>query len=284
MTDDASGKAVGPLAIGIDVGGSGIKAAVVDVECGCLNSERLRVPTPMPSTPEAVIASIGRLVKRLVKSQGLGETTPVGIGLPGVTLEGTLKFAGNIDQAWIEFPVVERLTKLLKRPIFIINDADAAGVAEMRFGVGKGRPGKVIFLTLGTGVGSGVFNDGVLLPNTEFGQMEINGKPAERRSAAAARARRGLSWKAWAMDLDEHLEHIQRLMWPNLIILGGGVSKSGDKYIPRLTVNCEVVAAELRNDAGIIGAAMWAAESPVVAAERAPTANQPARSTREAKT
>jgi len=284
MTDDASVKAVGPLAIGIDVGGSGIKAAVVDVECGCLNSERLRVPTPIPSTPEAVIASIGRLVRRLVKSHGLHDTVPVGIGLPGVTLEGTLKFAGNIDQAWIDFPVVERLTKVLKRPIYIINDADAAGVAEMRFGVGKGKRGKVIFLTLGTGVGSGVFNDGVLFPNTEFGQLEINGKPAERRSAAAARARRGLSWKAWALELDEHLEHIQRLMWPNLMILGGGVSKSGDKFIPRLTVNCDVVAAELRNDAGIIGAAMWAAESPVVAAERAPTATQPARSTREAKT
>ena len=156
------------------------------------------MPTPVPSTPEAVIASIGRLVKRLVKSQGLDETTPVGIGLPGVTLDGTLKFAGNIDQAWIDFPVVERLTKLLKRPIFIINDADAAGIAEMRFGVGKGRPGKVIFLTLGTGVGSGVFNDGVLVPNTEFGQMEIRGPPAERRSAAAARVKRGLSWKAWA--------------------------------------------------------------------------------------
>ena len=116
-----------------------------------------------------------------------------------MTLDGTLKFAGNIDQAWIDFPVVERLTKLLKRPIFIINDADAAGIAEMRFGVGKDRPGKVIFLTLGTGVGSGVFNDGVLFPNTEFGQLEISGKPAERRSAAAARTRRGLSWKAWAM-------------------------------------------------------------------------------------
>jgi polyphosphate glucokinase len=283
MTDDATGKAVGPLAIGIDVGGSGIKAAVVDVECGCLNSERLRVPTPVPSTPEAVIASIGRLVRRLVRSEGLIDAVPVGIGLPGVTLDGTLKFAGNIDQAWIDFPVVERLNKLLKRPIFIINDADAAGIAEMRFGVGKGRSGKVIFLTLGTGVGSGVFMDGVLVPNTEFGQMEINGKPAERRSAAAARARRGLSWKAWAMDLDEHLEHIQRLMWPNLMILGGGVSKSADKYIPRLLVNCEIVPASLRNDAGIIGAAIVAAESPVEPVADASAANPP-RSTREAKT
>jgi polyphosphate glucokinase len=283
MTDDASEKAVGPLAIGIDVGGSGIKAAVVDVDCGCLTSERLRVPTPVPSTPEAIIASIARLVRRLVKSQGLDETVPVGIGLPGVTLDGVLKFAGNIDQAWIDFPVVERLTKMLKRRIFIINDADAAGIAEMRFGVGKGRPGKVIFLTLGTGVGSGLFIDGILVPNTEFGQMEIRGRAAERRSAAVARVKRGLSWKAWASDLDEHLDRIQQLTWPNLMIIGGGVSKSADKYIPRLTVNCEVVPAELRNDAGIIGAAIVAAESPVESVDGASTATQPARSTREAK-
>ncbi len=282
MTDDVSGKAGGRLAVGIDVGGSGINAAVVDVDGGLLTSERLRVPTPVPSTPDAVIASIARLVRRLVKSDTLDESLPVGVGLPGVTIDGTLRFAGNIDQAWIDFPVVERLNKVLKRPIFIINDADAAGIAEMRFGVGKDKPGKVIFLTLGTGVGSGVFIDGVLVPNTEFGQMEIRGRAAERRSAAIARVKRGLSWKAWASDLDEHLDRIQQLMWPNLIILGGGVSKSADKYIPRLTVSCEVVPAALRNDAGIIGAAIVAAESPVEAADRS-TAARSARSTREAK-
>jgi polyphosphate glucokinase len=274
MTDDASEKAVGRLAIGIDVGGSGIKAAVVDVDTGRLISERLRVPTPVPSTPEAIIASISRLVKRLVKAGSLDDSIPVGVGLPGVTIDGTLKFAGNIDQAWIDFPVVERLTKALKRRVYIINDADAAGLAEMEFGIGKGRQGKVIFLTLGTGVGSGVFNDGVLFANTEFGQMEIRGRAAERRSAAIARVKRGLSWKAWATDLDEHLDRIQQLMWPNLIILGGGVSKSADRFIPRLTVKCEVVAAELRNDAGIIGAAVVAAESRVEDAEGVSTTNQ----------
>jgi polyphosphate glucokinase len=284
MTDDASATADGKRAIGIDVGGSGIKAAVVDVDSGHLTSERLRVPTPLPSTPEAVIASIARLVRRLVKSGGLDESIPVGVGLPGVTIDGALRFAGNIDQAWIDFPVVDRLGKVLKRPIFIINDADAAGIAEMRFGVGKGRSGTVIFLTLGTGVGSGVFTDGVLVPNTEFGQMEIRGRAAEKRSAAVARVRRGLSWKAWATDLDEHLDRIQQLMWPNLLILGGGVSKSPEKYIPRLTVKCEVVPAELRNDAGIIGAAIVAAESPVQATDDASTAKQAAQSTREAKT
>ena len=286
MTDEASEKAGGPgrLAIGIDVGGSGIKAAVVDIETGLLTSERLRVPTPVPSTPDAIIASIARLVRRLIKSDNLAEAVPVGVGLPGVTIDGALRFAGNLDQSWIDFPVVERLTKVLKRPIFIINDADAAGIAEMRFGVGKDRPGTVIFLTLGTGVGSGVFTNGILVPNTEFGQMEIRGRAAEKRSAAVARVRRGLSWKAWATDLDEHLDRIQQLTWPNLMILGGGVSKSPEKYIPRLTVKCEVVPAALRNDAGIIGAAIVAAENPVQAADAASAAKQPAQGTREAKT
>jgi polyphosphate glucokinase len=160
-----------------------------------------------------------------------------------------------------------RRRKATGRPVTIVNDADAAGIAEMRFGIGKGRPGVVIFLTLGTGVGSGVFLDGKLVPNTELGQMEIRGRPAERRSAAVARIRRGLSWKAWAQDLDEHLDRIDKLMWPNLMILGGGVSKQGDRFIPRLTVRAPVVAAQLRNDAGIIGAAIVAAEPPPGAVE-----------------
>jgi polyphosphate glucokinase len=262
MTDEGATMASGRIAIGIDVGGSGIKAAVVDVEGGQFRSERIRVATPSPSTPEAVIAAIGRISRRLARAAHLGPLTPVGVGLPGVTMDGTIKFAGNIDQAWIGFPVVERLRKATGRPVTIVNDADAAGIAEMRFGVGKDRGGVVIFLTLGTGVGSGVFIDGKLVPNTEFGQMEIRGRPAERRSAAAARIRRGLSWKAWAQDLDEVLDRIDKLMWPNLMILGGGVSKRADQFIPRLTVRPPVVAAQLRNDAGIIGAAIVAAEPP----------------------
>ncbi len=261
MTEDETGAAGGRIAIGVDVGGSGIKAAAVDVDGGRLHSVRLRVATPNPSTPEAVIASIGRLVRRLVKEGGFSSSTPVGVGLPGVTIEGRVKTAANIDASWMDFPVVERMTRTLGRPVSIVNDADAAGIAEMRFGVGKDQPGVVIFLTLGTGVGSGVFNDGKLVPNTEFGQMEIRGRTAERRSAAAARVRRGLSWKAWATDLDEHLRAIDALMWPNLMIVGGGVSKNTDRFLPRLTVRCPVVPAQLRNDAGIIGAAIVAAES-----------------------
>ena len=250
----------GTLAVGVDVGGSGIKAAVVDTTTGQLVSERLRVPTPTPSTPDRVSASIGRLVRRLAKADELAKDTPVGIGLPGVAIGGILMTAANIDPAWVGYPIAERLSFLLKRRVEIVNDADAAGIAELRFGVAAGRPGTVIFLTLGTGVGSGVFVDGKLVPNTEFGQMEIRGRPAERRSASVARTRRGLSWKAWAQDLDEHLQRIEDLMWPNLFILGGGVSKNGDKFIPRLTTRTPVVAAQLRNDAGIIGAAVVAIE------------------------
>ena len=248
-------------AIGVDVGGSGIKAAAVDTSTGSFASDRIRVPTPQPATPEAVTASITRIVKRLVASGSLGADVPLGIGLPGVVLGGVLKTTANIDASWVDFPIEERLGKSLKRPVTIANDADAAGIAEMRFGVGAGKRGVVVLLTLGTGVGSAVFVDGTLVPNTEFGQMEIRGRPAERRSASVARQRRGLSWKAWAHDLDEHMHRIHDLMWPELFILGGGVSKNADKFVPRLTVPVPIVPAQLRNDAGIIGAAVIAAEA-----------------------
>jgi polyphosphate glucokinase len=262
MTDEAtpSQPAVGPLAIGVDVGGSGIKAAVVDTSTGTMRSERLRVPTPVPSTPEKISASVGRLVRRLTKDADLPADAPVGVGLPGVAIGGRLRTAANIDPGWVDYPIAERLSKALKRRVEIVNDADAAGIAEMRYGVGAGKPGTVIFLTLGTGVGSGVFVDGHLVPNTEFGQMEIRGRPAERRSASAARQRRGLSWKAWAQDLDEHLQRIEDLMWPSLFILGGGVSKNADKFVPKLTLRTPVVPALLRNDAGIVGSAIVAVE------------------------
>jgi polyphosphate glucokinase len=199
-------------------------------------------------------------VRRLAKATELPLGVPVGVGLPGVAIGGRLLTAANIDPTWVDYPIADKLAKSLKRTVSIVNDADAAGIAEMRFGVGAGKSGVVIFMTLGTGVGSGVFIDGTLVPNTEFGQMEIRGRPAERRSAAASRVRRGLSWKAWAMDLDEHLQRIDDLMWPTLFILGGGVSKNADKFIPRLTVRTPVVPASLRNDAGIVGAAIVAAE------------------------
>jgi polyphosphate glucokinase len=249
------------VAIGVDVGGSGIKVGVVDVVKGELVSLRLRVATPVPSTPQVVVKAISRTVARAIKQAGgLPAAVPVGVGVPSVVISGVTKSAANIDPGWIDFDAGRALTTALKRQVTVLNDADAAGLAEMRFGAGVGEMGVVFVLTLGTGLGSGLFNDGVLVPNTELGHMEIRGRDAERRSAAAARTRRGLSWKAWAMDLDEHLAAIDKLFSPNLIILGGGVSKQPEKFIPRLTVRPRVVPAKLRNDAGIVGAAMAAAE------------------------
>jgi polyphosphate glucokinase len=251
------------LAVGVDVGGSGIKVAVVDVGQGSLVSPRLRVATPQPSSPESVVPAIVRTVKRALKEAAIGATAsqiPVGVGMPSVVIDGVTKTAANIDKAWIDYDLATHLVDALRTKVEVLNDADAAGLAEMRFGAGVGERGVVFVLTLGTGLGSGLFNDGVLVPNTELGHMEIRGRDAERRSASIARTRRGLSWKAWASDLDEHLHAIDKLFWPNLIILGGGVSKNADKFIPRLTIRPRVVPATLRNDAGIVGAAMAAAE------------------------
>jgi len=246
------------VAIGVDVGGSGIKVGAVDTATGQLLTPRLRVVTPQPSIPDALVRSIARLVKRA--GAGLDPSTVVGVGVPCVVIDGVTKTAANIDQSWIGFDARSALAKALKRPVHVLNDADAAGLAEMRFGAGRGKGGMVLVLTLGTGVGSALFNDGRLVPNTELGHMEIRGRDAERRSAAVARTRRGLSWKAWSSDLDEHLQAIDRILWPGLFILGGGVSKRADRFIPRLTVRPPIVPATLENDAGIVGAALAAAE------------------------
>ena len=248
------------IAIGVDIGGSGIKAAAVDLDTGEIVSQRHRVPTPQPSAPAAVIASIARLVKRIGAEVELAPDTPVGVGFPGVITGGATRTAANVDPGWTDFDADSAMVRVLRRPVHVINDADAAGVAEMRFGAGVGRRGTVLLITLGTGTGSALFYNGVLVPNLELGHMEIRGRDAERRSAAAARIRRGLSWKAWAADLDEHLLAIEKLFTPQLFIIGGGVSKRSDKFIPRLTVHAEVIQAKLLNDAGIVGAAMAADE------------------------
>jgi polyphosphate glucokinase len=253
------------IAIGVDIGGSGIKAAAVDVSVGALVGERIRVATPIPSTPESVVEATAKLVARLERSPVVTATgsvgpLPVGIGIPSVVVDGITWSAANIDPGWLDYPAELEFSRALARQTILVNDADAAGVAEMRFGAGAGKNGVVLVLTLGTGVGSGLFVDGVLVPNTELGHMEIRGRDAERRSSAIARVRRGLSWKAWSADLDEHLIAIDRLFSPSLIILGGGISKNADKFVPYLTVRVPVVAAQLRNDAGIVGDAMVAVE------------------------
>lgn len=249
------------LAIGVDVGGSGIKAAAVDLGTGELVSLRHRVATPQPSAPAAVIASIARMIRKIEREVVLAPDVPVGVGFPAVVVEGVTKSAANVDPGWIDFDADAAMERVLGRPVHLVNDADAAGVAEMRFGAGVGRMGTVFLITLGTGTGSALFYNGMLVPNLELGHMEIRGRDAERRSAASARTRRGLSWKAWSADLDEHLLAIERLFSPQLFIIGGGVSKRGDQFIPRLTVRAEVIPAALRNDAGIVGAAMAAAET-----------------------
>ena len=252
----------GRIAIGVDVGGSGIKVGVVDVDRGELVSPRLRVVTPEPCAAAHIGPAKGGAGAPPRREAGeVPGDAPVGVGVPSVVIDGVTKSAANIDAGWVDFDAGRALGAALKRQVLVINDADAAGLAEMRFGAGAGQSGVVFVLTLGTGVGSGLFNDGVLVPNTELGHMEIRGRDAERRSAAAARTRRGLSWKAWAEDLDEHLQAIDKLFSPKLIILGGGVSKNPDKFIPRLTARPRIVPAKLRNDAGIVGAAMAAAEA-----------------------
>ena len=248
------------VAIGVDVGGSGVKAAAVDVGTGTLIGERRRIATPQPSTPAAVVKVIARLVERLAKEAGAPDA-PVGVGVPSVVIDGVTRSAANIDQGWVDFDVRAAVAAAVRRSVVVLNDADAAGLAEMRFGAGVGKTGTVFVLTLGTGLGSGMFSDGRLVPNTELGHMEIRGRDAERRSAADARTRRGLSWKAWATDLDEHLHAIDRLFSPSLIILGGGVSKNADRFLKYLTLRPPVVPAALRNDAGIVGAAMAASEA-----------------------
>jgi len=248
------------VAIGVDIGGSGIKAAAVDLDTGELLSQRHRVPTPQPSAPAAVIASVARLIKRIGTEVQLTPTTAVGVGYPGVVMGGVTRSAANVDPGWMDFDADAAMERVLRRPVHLINDADAAGVAEMRFGAGVGRRGTVFLITLGTGTGSALFYNGMLVPNLELGHMEIRGRDAERRSAAAARLRRGISWKAWAADLDEHLLAIEKLFSPQLFIIGGGVSKRAEKFVPRLTVRAEVIPAKLLNDAGIVGAAMAADE------------------------
>ena len=248
------------VAIGVDVGGTGVKVAAVDVATGDLLSDRRRLPTPQPSTPSAVGKVIARLVK-LSARQASAPNAPVGVGIPSIVMAGVTQSAANIDPSWLGFDAAAALSRTIGRPVTVLNDADAAGLAEMRFGAGAGVGGTVLVLTLGTGFGSGLFIDGHLVPNLELGHMEIRGRDAERRSAAIARVRRGQSWKGWAQDLDEHLHAIDRLLSPNLIILGGGVSKNAQRFVPYLTIRPPVVVATFRNDAGIVGAALAAADA-----------------------
>ncbi len=242
--------------LGIDIGGSGIKAAPVDTTTGQLTSDRLKLATPQPSTPDAV----EKVVEELVKN--FSWTGPAGITFPGVVTSGVIRTAANVDHSWIGVDAANTFGANSQQPVTVINDADAAGVAEMRFGAGKGVDGTVLMLTLGTGIGSALFIDGTLVPNTEFGHVQIRGKDAEKRASEHAREEHELSWGAWAGRVDEYLEHMEALLSPDLIIIGGGVSRKSDKFLPLLTgLRAKIVPAALQNEAGIIGAAVVAAGS-----------------------
>jgi polyphosphate glucokinase len=235
---------------GIDVGGSGIKGAPVDTQTGELIAERVRIKTPKPATPEAIIATAAEVVRQ---SSWDG---PVGCGFPAVVKDGVVRTAANIDQAAIGFDIQGRLEQELGNPACVINDADAAGLAEMRWGAGRGVGGAVLVLTLGTGIGTSLFVEGRLVPNTELGHIEIQGEDAEHRAADSARKREDLGWKEYAERLDEYLHRIEDLLWPDLVVIGGGISKKSEKFLPHLTARTRVVPAQMLNEAGIAGAAL----------------------------
>lgn len=240
-------------ALGIDIGGTGIKGAPVDLATGKLLTERKKIATPRPATPEAVTEVVREV------AQSFGWTGPVGATFPGVVTSGTIRTAANVDKSWIGTDAASMFGKALDTDVVVLNDADAAGIAEMTFGAGVGVKGSVLMLTFGTGVGSALFTDGVLVPNTEFGHIEIRGKDAEKRASENAKVARGWGWKDWTQRVSEYLQRMEALLSPGLIIVGGGISKEGGKWIPMLTgVQAKVVAATLHNDAGIVGAAMAA--------------------------
>lgn len=238
--------------LGVDIGGSGIKGAPVDVKKGLLAAERYRIPTPQPSVPDAV----GEVVAQI--AQHFDWNGPIGCTFPAVVKNGVTYSAANVDKAWIGTNGQKLLKKKTGCPVFLLNDADAAGIAEMKFGAGKDRKGVVIILTFGTGLGSAIFVNGVLVPNTEFGHMEVRGKDAEDRASDRARKDDNLSWKRWAKRVNEFLNRMEILFSPDLFIIGGGVSKKYDKYLNLLDTQAEIVPAQLLNEAGIIGAAMAA--------------------------
>ncbi|HTR71417.1 MAG TPA: ROK family protein [Mycobacteriales bacterium] len=238
---------------GIDIGGTGIKGAKVDVNRGVLVSERMRIPTPHPASPRTVAPVVGELVRAAAYSGS------VGCAFPAVVKDGIAQTAANVDASWIGTSVCDVLSEELGgAPVVAVNDADSAGIAELHFGAGRDVRGLVVMLTIGTGIGSAVFIDGILVPNTELGHLEVDGHEAERRASETAREEHNLSRKEWADRFNRYLEALEALLWPDLVILGGGVSKAPEKFMPLLTSKARLVPAELANVAGIIGAALAA--------------------------
>lgn len=240
---------------GIDVGGSGVKGGIVDLDSGQLIGDRFKLATPQPATPDAVAKTIAEVVAHF------GWDGPLGVTYPGVVADGVVWTAANVDKGWIGLNAKEVIGGALDgQQVTVLNDADAAGLAEEKFGAGRDNTGVIVLLTFGTGIGSAVIHSGVLLPNTEFGHLEVGGKEAEHRAAASVMERNGWSYRKWTKQVTRVLVAVENAIWPDLFIAGGGISRKSDKWIPLLKNRTPVVAAELLNTAGIVGAAMVAAE------------------------
>ena len=241
---------------GIDFGGSGIKGAPVDLGPGDFAADRVRIDTPQPSTPAAVAAVFADLIGRFPDSDA-----PVGVTVPAVVQHGVVRSAANIDASWVDTDADAIFTQATGRDVHVVNDADAAGLAEARYGAARGRAGLVIVTTLGTGIGSAIIFDGVLVPNSELGHLEVDGHDAESRAANSAREREDLSWAEWAERLTVYYAAVEALFSPDLFVVGGGVSKHAAEFLPLVDVRTPLVPATLRNRAGIVGAALYAAEA-----------------------
>ena len=257
MSRDQRPKAKGRTAFGIDIGGSGIKGAPVDLRTGEFAADRLRIPTPQPATP----AAVADVVQQIVRSFDLHRSVPIGVTFPAVVRHGVAQSAANVDESWIGTDIEKLLRTATGRQVLAVNDADAAGYAEVEYGAARDVPGLVVVVTLGTGIGTALINNGRLVPNTELGHLEVDGVDAESRASDAARERENLSFAAWAERLQRYFDELERLFSPDLFVVGGGVSKKYEEYLPLLDLRTPIVPAALRNAAGIVGAARLAAEA-----------------------
>jgi len=242
--------------LGIDIGGSGIKGAPVDLTTGEFVTERLRMVTPKVSSPAAVSDVLVQIAQHFKNEIG---NSPIGVTLPAVVTNGVVRTAANIDPSWIGTDARKLFSDRLGRPVTVVNDADAAGVGELHFGAARNTDGLVLLATLGTGIGTALLYNGVLVPNSELGHLEIDGHDAEDRAASSVKEDKDLSWQEWAARLQRYFSHVEDLFWPDLIVVGGGVSKKADKFLPLLHLRAPIVAAQLANSAGVIGVA-WLAD------------------------
>ncbi len=242
------------VGVGIDIGGSGVKGALVDLDEGVFIGERIRHDTPENSTPQAV----AEICKAIIDELGADADVPIGITVPAPVLHGIIPFIANLDKSWTGINADRLFREVTGHDAVVLNDADAAGVAEYYFGAANGVDGTVIVTTLGTGIGSALLYNGILVPNTELGHLEIDGRDAESHAAASQRVKQDLSWEEWTARLQRYYSHIEMLFSPDLLVVGGGVSKKHDKFLPNLSLGCPIVPAALRNTAGIVGAAVYA--------------------------